>query len=286
MSRSEFRTNLLAAVAGVGVVFASVAAVVALVDTDRAERQGIPGKTAKGDLSPLPNYKGTYVSLGSDGHWRKPITKDEGFVYAAAAKESDPVEVPKLVDKPPEQNQTGVPEANCSVESIVYYADQAPYVFDPAKRGLLYGVKTHTKATRVEDMPGFNSCALVVHAILKKAGCKWAKYTADAKQMYDLAWEQGWRPSKVQKAGCLVAWNSIEEGWRPRIGKGDHVNPDKKKGVKFRHLGISTGDWMTIDNTSYFSRPTPGITYRPIRYEPPLYLCPTDKKTDELSATK
>lgn len=237
----------------------------------------------KDDASPLPNYQGTFVSLGGRGAWRKTVQKQSGFVNAETTA-TTPLK-PAAKNKPePTQKPVTEPKADCSTQAIVYYADQAPFVFDHAKKGLLYGIRTHTGATRVDDMPGYNSCAIVVHAILKKSGCKWAKRTANAKAMYDMAWKQGWRPSATQKAGCLVAWNSISEGSRPRIGRGTHSDPKKKKGVLFRHLGITTGTWMTIDNTSYFSRPTPGITTRPIRYEEPLYLCPVKKPVDKTSA--
>jgi hypothetical protein len=40
-------------------------------------------------------------------------------------------------------------------------------------------VQTHSPETRIATkswyMPGFNSCALVFYAILKKAGCGWAR---------------------------------------------------------------------------------------------------------------
>lgn len=236
----------------------------------------------EGDISPLPNYKGEFVSIDGRGHWRKTASRPKSTEFVAAGN-GPQAQTSNNSEQAP-QTPGVAPEANCSTDAIVYYADQAPLAFDPAKKGLLYGVRTHTSATKVEDMPGYNSCALVAHAILRKAGCKWAKLTADAKAVYDMAWKAGWRPSETQQPGCIVAWNSIEEGWRPRIGKGEHVDKTKKKGVKFRHLGITTGSWIVIDNTSVLSRPSPGITFRPIRYEPPLYLCPVDKTSQNQSA--
>lgn len=220
------------------------------------------------DVSPVPNYRGQYVSLGARANWRKPAFP-RGFVFGTVVQEAKP-EI----------------ETNCSTMAIVHYATRAPNDFIYDKSGLLYSVKTHTPATRVDDSPGYYSCALVVHAILKKAGCKWAKYTANAKAVYDMAYRQGWRPAKEQKAGCLVAWNSLTEGSRPRIGRGTHNDPKKRRGVYYRHLGITTGEWMSMDNSSMFSQPTEFITTRPFRYEPPLFLCPPDKDQANASPQK
>ncbi len=206
------------------------------------------------DSSPLPTSKGAFVSLGARGKLNGSETKS-GFVQAGLFSKI-------------------APPANCSAESIIYYAERAPESFDNARNGTLYGVKTHISATRVGEIEGYNACALVAHAILKRAGCSWARYTASAKALYDMAWKKGWRPSRIQKAGCLVAWNSRAEGWRPRIGRGIH-KPDKgAKKVRFRHVGITTGTWMAMDNTSLSGRPSAGVTLRPIRYEAPMFLCP------------
>ena len=204
------------------------------------------------DISPTPNYSGAYVSLGMS-KWKKPTT----FLGASTTT-----------------NLSTAPAANCSTKAIVYYAERAPAKFQLAKSGLLYGVKTHTPATRIDNIPGYNSCALVVHAILKKAGCKWARWTANAKKVYDMAYKQGWKPTAVQRAGCIVAWNSKTPGWRARIGRGVHRKKGQSRGVSYRHVGITIGSWMAMDNTSIFSRPSSFITTRPIRYEPPLFLCP------------
>ena len=125
--------------------------------------------------------------------------------------------------------------------------------------------------TRYWDMPGFNSCALVVHAILKRAGCEWAKYTADAKAIYDMAYGAGWRPSAAQEAGCIVAWNSKSEGSRSRIG--DRQKQTRRGTTRYRHVGIATGALLSVDNTSWLSRPTAFFTFRPITYERPIFLC-------------
>lgn len=235
-------------------------------------------KTA--DLSPIPNYKGTYISRGVQGVWgmferdpkyaRQSSTEKQRFAAASASQ---------VASASKNKTTGGAPVANCSTEAIVYYANQAPLNFQPDKKGLLYGVKTHTPATRVGDSPGYNSCAIVVHAIMKKAGCRWMKYTASAKAIYDMAYRRGWRPSKVQKPGCIVAWNSKQSGKRPRIGKGFHRQKGQSRGVLYRHVGITTGTWMAMDNTSYFSRPSAFITTRPIRYEAPLFLCPVTNKS-------
>ena len=162
----------------------------------------------------------------------------------------------------------GEPAADCSREAIVHYAWQAPVVFEKGKKGLLYGVETHTPATRGGSRPGFNSCALVVYAILKKAGCGWLKYTADAKAVYDMALARGWRPTDKQEGGCIVGWNSRWDGKRPAIGIGE------SRRVLFRHVGITTGSWLSVDNTGFLSRPLPFITWRPYRYSQPMFLCP------------
>ena len=206
------------------------------------------------DASPLPAGKGAFVSLDA-GSQLNNIEKKSGFVQAGLFSKI-------------------APPANCSPESIIYYAERAPESFDNAKNGTLYGVKTHISATRVGEIEGYNACALVAHAILKRAGCSWARYTASAKALYDMAWKKGWRPSRLQKAGCIVAWNSRAEGWRPRIGRGIHKSDASAKKVRFRHIGITTGTWMAMDNTSLSGRPSAGVTLRPIRYEAPMFLCP------------
>lgn len=236
------------------------------------------------DISPLPNYSGSFISLSPKGFWQKRhhVTDAEKpspvQAYVGASTVLPPQQSPHTNNTITPHNPKP-PRANCSPKALVYYAEQAPANFQIEKSGLLYGVKTHTSATRVADMPGYNSCALVVYAILKKAGCKWAKYTASAKAIYDNAYKQGWRPSERQKPGCIVAWNSKQTGPRPRIGSGKHRKSHLKTGVLFRHVGITTGTWMAMDNTSYFSRPYGFITTRPIRYEPPLFLCPPTQKS-------
>lgn len=202
------------------------------------------------DVSPPPNYKGDYVSMDLSGAWRKPASIPQ-FIGAANAAPADPA-------------------ANCSRESIIHSASQAPSVFEKEKKGLLYGVETHTPATRVKNTPGFYSCALVVYAILKKAGCDWVKYTPDAKGIYDMVAAKGWRKAEKQEGGCLVAWNSRSQGGRGRIGRDE----SRRGGVLFRHVGITTGGWMSVDNTSFLSRPMEFFTWRPYRYEWPIFLCP------------
>jgi hypothetical protein len=203
------------------------------------------------DISPLPNYKGDFVSLGLGGDWRKPRNAQQ-FLVAGVGAAAEPV-------------------ADCSTQAIVHYAAMAPSVFEKDKKGLLYGVETHTPATRVWKIPGFNSCALVVYAIMKRAGCDWVKYTASAKALYDNIAARGWRPSDTQRAGCLVAWNSRWKGDRERLGGAEER---RKGGTLFRHLGITTGSWLSVDNTSALSRPSTFLTWRPYRYETPTYLCP------------
>lgn len=211
------------------------------------------------DASPLPKYKGEFVTLGADGFWHE-ASNAKGAVYGSAVQSEKSEDV----------------KADCSPEAIVHYALEAPTAFKYKRKGLLYGVKTHTPATRLTtrfwDMPGFNSCALVVYAILKRAGCGWARYTANAKAIYDMAYRAGWKPSSRQRGGCIVAWNSRWEGDRARIGS---LQKQVKGGsTAFRHVGITTGSWMSVDNSSWRSRPTRFLTYRPIMYEAPFFICP------------
>jgi hypothetical protein len=219
------------------------------------------------DASPLPRHKGDFVSLGADGLWNRPA---EGAHFLTA-----------------ETTGTQGPSADCSREAIVHYAQAAPSAFEGDKQGLLYGVKTHTPETRLKtrywDMPGFNSCALVVHAILKRAGCDWAKYTADAKAIYDMAYGAGWRPSAAQEGGCIVAWNSKSEGSRSRIG--DRQKQTRRGTTRYRHVGIATGALLSVDNTSWLSRPTAFFTFRPITYERPIFLCPPGEAKPEQAGT-
>lgn len=208
------------------------------------------------DASPLPRLKGDFISLGADGRWS---ARSEGQQFLTS-------------------DVTGSqgPNADCSREAIVHYATAAPSTFEADKKGMLYGVQTHTPETRMMtkywDMPGFNSCALVVYAILKRAGCGWAKYTADAKAIYDMANAAGWKPSTTQEGGCMVAWNSKSDGTRARIG--DKQKQSRRGNTRFRHVGIATGSLLSVDNTSWLSRPTTFFTFRPIIYEPPIFLCP------------
>ncbi len=218
------------------------------------------------DASPLPEIRGDYVSLGYRGDWHRAQTPVV-FVRAGVAAEQ-------------------AAEADCSPSSIVYYAERAPENFDASRNGTLYGVRTHTSATRVGTTEGYNACALVVHAILKKAGCRWARYTANAKAIYDMAWKRGWRPSEVQKAACIVAWNSRTPGPKARIGRGAHRDKTKKKGVLYRHVGVTVGNWMSMDNTSYSGRPSAGITIRPIRYDAPMFLCPPENRSAQRKSKK
>ncbi|MGJ0557722.1 hypothetical protein [Methylocystis sp.] len=236
--------------------------------TERDAREAQVAPETGADLSPLPDAKGEFVSAGADGQWHR----SQSQLMLGAVD-------PGVLE--------GAPAPDCSPKSIAYYAEWAADAFEEEKNGLLYGVKTHTDATRVADMPGFNSCALVAHAILKRAGCKWARYTADAKAIYDMAYEQGWRPSDTQEAGCIVAWNSQEPGSRPRIGRDKDARKEAHQRVLYRHVGIATGSWWSMDNTSFASRPSSGITYRPFRYESPIFLCPPKEdasKTEESKA--
>ncbi len=250
---------------GVAVCALAIAALIGGLAPARADGtapdrylKALSQQSAKADVSPLPNYSGDYVSLGAEGQWHRPgdgaIASVYGYIPVA---DEDPA-------------------PDCSPDAIVHYARKAPDVFEIGKRGLLYGVETHTPATRVTtrywDMPGFNSCALVVYAILKRAGCSWAKYTANAKGIYDMAAQSGWRPSTSQRGGCMVAWNSRWDGSRARIGRGGKQG--NGGGTLFRHVGIATGSWLSVDNSSWLGRPTTFFTYRPVIYESPMFLCP------------
>jgi hypothetical protein len=228
---------------------------------DAALRRAMARIPATIDVSPLPDMQGDFVSQGADGAWRRPGGSSM-FLYSQMMGGSE-----------------AAPQ-DCSRESIIAYARAAPSAFDPGKKGLLYGVQTHTPETRIAtkywDMPGFNSCALVVYAILKKAGCGWARYTANAKEIYDMAHKAGWQPTDTQEGGCMVAWNSKWGGTRARIG--DRQKQSPRGSTRFRHVGITTGTWLSVDNSSWLSRPTTFFTIRPISYEPPIFLCPPTPK--------
>jgi len=208
------------------------------------------------DASPLPNYAGEFISVGAAGTWHVPAGLFAPLLGSTGGDSG--------------------PRADCSPQAIVHYAKQAPRSFKSDQKGLLYGVRTHTPATRMTtrywDMPGFNSCALVVHAILKRAGCSWARYSANAKAVYDMAYKSGWRPSSEQRAGCLVAWNSRWEGGRRKIGARQKQTPPGT--TAFRHVGVAVGSWLSVDNNSWLSRPATFLTFRPISYQPPIFLCP------------
>lgn len=212
------------------------------------------------DASPLPKYRGDFVSIGAEGEWHRAANAPNA-VYGSA-----------------DGGARASVKQDCSPEAIIHYAKAAPDDFQYEKRGLLYGVRMHTPATRLTtrywDMPGYNSCALVVYAILKKAGCRWAKRTANAKAIYDMASKAGWKASNTQKGGCIVAWNSRWTGSRARIGT---LQKQVKNGsTAFRHVGITTGAWLAVDNNSWRSRPRRYLTFRPIVYEAPIFLCPAD----------
>ena len=217
---------------------------------------------AEADVSPLPGYVGNFVSGGG-----------EGTIYS-------PPE-PQVMAFVKREEQTTPPKANCSPQSIIYYAKKAPENFRADKKGLLYGVQTYTNATAVDTpvgrFAGFNSCALVASSIMRKAGCRWMSITANAKAVYDSAYRNGWRPSERQTGGCIVAWNARWEGKRPRIGRGDHSKAMAKNKVMFRHVGVTTNDGISVDNSGILSAPSETSTYRPIRYEPPIFLCPNSK---------
>jgi hypothetical protein len=84
-----------------------------------------------------------------------------------------------------------------------------------------------------------------------------------------MALAKGWRRTQVQEPGCIVAWNSRVTGKRPAIGR-----QGRSGGVMFRHVGVTAGRWLSVDNTAFLSRPLPFITWRPYRYEAPMFLCP------------
>jgi hypothetical protein len=74
----------------------------------------------------------------------------------------------------------------------------------------------------------------------------------------------------------MVAWNSKWGGTRARIG--DRQKQSPRGSTRFRHVGITTGTWLSVDNSSWLSRPTTFFTIRPISYEPPIFLCPPAPK--------
>ena len=222
----------------------------------------LDGDYSRADISPLPGYSGNFVSGDAKGKLHSPPEPQ----VMAFVKRKDPITPPKT---------------DCSREAIIYFAKKAPQNFRPDKKGLLYGVQTYTNDTAVDTpvgrFAGFNSCALVASSIMRKAGCRWMRITANAKAVYDYAYRNGWRPSLRQNGGCIVAWNARWKGNRPRIGRGEHSKAMAKNKVMFRHVGVTTSDGVSMDNSGQLSAPTEYSTYRPIRYEPPIYLCPNAK---------
>ena len=257
--RGSMHSHIFCLIIAIAFLTAPFSAAKAANDPEKAALlQALKKMPANVDASPPPNFSGEFVSLGAEGTWRTPPNA-QALLYNSAST-------------------IGEQKRDCSPEAIIYFAERAPNAFKADKGGSLYGVKTHTSATRVTtrywNMPGFNSCALVVYAILKKAGCRWARHTANAKAIYDMAHKNGWLPSKKQKGGCMVAWNSRWEGGRARIGTRQKQSEPGR--TLFRHVGIATGSWLAVDNSSWLSRPRKYFTYRPIVYESPIFLCPPE----------
>ena len=197
------------------------------------------------DASPLPRYTGDFVSLGADGIWNKSAQSARFLTSDIAGGQA--------------------PSPDCSREAIIHYARRRPSAFEADKKGLLYGVQTYTPETRVKtrywDMPGFNSCALVVYAILKRAGCGWAGYTADAKAIYDMAYDAGWRPSAAQQ-GRLHRRLEFEMGRRRGPGSATGRSRRGRGTTRFRHVGITTGALLSVDNT-LLARPSDDVLHLP-----------------------
>ncbi len=251
----------LASVLGGGLVMAAVLSL--LSGTSMNGLYSGDADLSLADASPLPNFDGGYVSVDGSGKMHAPSSGPKIFGFLQSQDSKKP------------------PKANCSRKAIIYYASKAPENFQEERKGLLYGVRTHTNATAIDTpvgrIAGFNSCALVASSILRKAGCRWSKITANAKAVYDAAYRNGWRPTIFQDGGCIVAWNARWDGERTRIGRGVHAKTMPKNRVLFRHVGITTGSNISVDNSGLMSRPSESSTYRPILYEPPIYLCPSFK---------
>jgi hypothetical protein len=218
-----------------------------------------------------PAVAGAGLMLGSGLAWKIGLLgaglASVALVGLPADAHKDAAETPAVTAAA--STRVAEPAADCSPASIAHYAWRATFVFERDRKGLLYGVETHTPVTRVGSTPGVLSCALVVHAILKRAGCGWAKYSPDAKAVYDMALGKGWQRRETQEPGCIVACNSRQEGRRPAIDRSEGPRT-----VQFRHVGITTGRWLAVDNTSALSRPLPFFTWRPYRYQSPTFICP------------
>jgi hypothetical protein len=173
-----------------------------------------------------------------------------------------------------------ISKADCDAAGVTKAAAGAGSAFDRAT-GELYGTATWTDATGgfVPGMKwlgfqrGYNSCAFVASAILDEAGCGFG-ISGDVNQVAASARRNGWKESSSTRAGCLVIWNSLASGNQASTP----VDGQPSRQVSIRHIGIALDSIMTMENTSYVSRPTVTAIYTSwklaIHGTPTVVLCP------------
>lgn len=173
--------------------------------------------------------------------------------------------------------------ANCSARDITAAANQA-LAQQTDSAGKLWGTQICNSATTANGFKCYNSCALVVSAILKKAGCP-VSITASASGLWDkvrglkIGGKKAFEASEKQHAGCVIGMNSSKTGGQGRLTLPGKSGPN----VAFRHVAIATGKRSYIDN--YSRTNTPKIDNNsPLditsyvdayQYDDFIYLCPT-----------
>ncbi|MDX2258594.1 MAG: hypothetical protein NW205_06710 [Hyphomicrobiaceae bacterium] len=163
----------------------------------------------------------------------------------------------------------------CSKASIAAAATSAPWAFESGRSGRLYGIKTHRAQTAVGWFPGYNSCPLVVFAILREAGCTELAETGNAGALFDALQATGWRQAEKPEAGCVLGWNALAEGpWPPLTAA---PSAQEGRSVAYRQLGIAVSSWLAVDNAAFIGRPVPFPIARPLHYEAPVVLCPPER---------
>lgn len=183
---------------------------------------------------------------------------------------------------------------DCSAQAIIQATNRA-YKEQPDTQGKLWGTQLCTKDTKgsakvagkLVTFNCFNSCALVVSAILKEAGCQ-VNVTSSASSIWNAlrrlklekTGQNAFMPSERQRAGCVIGMNSNQTGGKDRL-----VLPGKSgPKVAFRHVAIATSGSGYIDNYSLTN--TPKIDYNGFfdwtkyadsyQYDKFIYLCPTN----------
>lgn len=175
-------------------------------------------------------------------------------------------------------------------EEIYEAAKEAPSEYDEETRKL-YGVRTQNSSTKLEvavpvvgdvTLPGYNSCALVASAILKKAGVRIGAYALVNNVRRYLS-SNGWRRTLTPSKGDIVIWAKRKEGrteWKKRavvhwkdnkLYKEEIDTIDYSANRYYNHIGVFIGwsiaiqgpvitggspvGWYTVDNSSVTGEP-------------------------------